>query len=118
MDLKISEIDREMARESQRRRDLESINRVFAPKTTGEPFVSAPDVGGCRSDFDCDYGSGCVKRQFSATGFCAVKVNSNGNKTFEGPSLKSLGVEMDASCNFKHHCPIGFECLDNNCIRK
>jgi hypothetical protein len=118
LDLVMIEHNREMAKERRERRAREALDKAFAPSTTKDPFISSPDVDGCRSDFDCDFGSACVKRQFSATGFCAVKVNSNGNKTFEGPSLKSIGVEMDATCNFKHHCPIGFECIDNHCIKK
>jgi len=71
----------------------------------------------CRSDFDCDYGSTCVKKQFSSDGFCAKEVNSYGNPTYKSPSLDSVGPRMDSGCSFNSECPIGFKCINNSCVK-
>jgi len=64
----------------------------------------------CYSDFDCDYGSACVKGQFEVKGFCAKKVDDTGLPTYTPPDPDSVGPGGEGNCQFNTDCPVGFKC--------
>ena len=69
------------------------------------------DPRSCTSDFSCGFGSLCVKRRYSSSGFCAKAVDSTGVQTFDGPDLDSIGPNVgDKSDCEVDGCPAGFRC--------
>lgn len=110
----VADIRRESAREQKRMQEMREIDRIFSDHN---PQIEGGKSGGCKNDFDCSLGSKCIKKQYSTSGFCAVNVNEFGIKNYEEPSIESFGVEFNIQCNFDRECPIGFDCIDNHCIK-
>ena len=75
-------------------------------------FISYSSAAlGCSSDFSCSMGESCVKAPFKTRGVCMKTVNEYGIKTYNSPSLGSVGPRMnDSGCSFSTDCPIGFKC--------
>ena len=75
----------------------------------------------CMSDFDCDYGSQCVKKPYQSNGVCMQSVNRYGVQQYNPPKLESVQPRMNNDgCNFDTDCPIGFKCDLNYkvCIKR
>lgn len=88
-----------------------------ATVTTGATQTAAPAT--CSSDYGCDYGSKCVKPNYSATGTCMQKVNEYGAPTYEPPAASSVGVKTPSpsDCAYSTQCPIGFHCFSGSCVK-
>ena len=73
------------------------------------PVIAYP---GCSSDFQCGAGNKCVKAPLQSQGRCMKAVNKYGVRTFDTPSLDSVGPNMKISgdCRFDTECPVGFRC--------
>jgi hypothetical protein len=87
-------------------------NALATPPT---PY-GAQRAGSCSSDFDCNYGDGCVKSPGLMTGTCMQKVNDFGTPTFAPPSTRSF-QPGERSCSFSTQCAPGFRCDEGNCVR-
>ena len=65
----------------------------------------------CSSDFSCRIGESCVKAPFKSRGVCMKTVDEYGTRTYNLPSLESVGPRMsNDGCSFSTDCPIGFKC--------
>jgi hypothetical protein len=73
--------------------------------------ASAAFAQECFSDYDCDYGSKCVKDQFATEGTCAQKVNRYDVPVYTPPDPNSVMPGGKGDCQFDTQCPIGFECV-------
>ena len=78
----------------------------------------------CTSDFNCSFGSKCLKDFGKIEGVCAEVVNQYGQKTYQMPQTESVQVGKGGNCSFDTDCSIGFECKKNPgqlkgfCIKK
>jgi hypothetical protein len=74
-------------------------------------FATAAIAQKCSSDYDCDYGSKCVKDQFAFEGICAQKVNKYDIPVYTPPDPNSIKPGGKGDCQFDTQCPVGFECV-------
>jgi hypothetical protein len=96
---------------------LQSFGSHLQTATTESNSPTVTPVATCASDFQCPFGSYCVKAQFAASGSCARVVNSYGGPTLAPPRIESVGPG-GAQCTFTvGECPIGFQCINNHCMR-
>jgi len=75
------------------------------------PSHAPPPVRGCASDFECMYGSKCLKGFGQMQGACAQAVDQLGVPTFAPPSTESVMPGQGGDCSFDTECSIGFRCL-------
>jgi hypothetical protein len=83
------------------------------------PAVNAPQDDpepGCSSDYNCKYGSRCVKQQYQTLGLCAQNVTPYGVPTFAPPNPESALVGGQGDCQWNTDCPVGFRCIKGNAI--
>jgi hypothetical protein len=69
----------------------------------------------CTSDFSCAYGQICLKPYGRMSGTCARVVDEYGTPTYQGPNSDSY-QPGNGEC-LSTGCPIGFRCVDGNCIK-
>jgi hypothetical protein len=81
---------------------------AYSPATS--VGVTTPSRKGCSSDYDCQYGSRCLKGFTRTQGTCAQSVNEFGTPTFAPPSPNSIMPGGDGDCSWDTECPIGFQC--------
>lgn len=62
----------------------------------------------CMSDFDCDYGSKCIK-QNALNGYCAGGMNP-GNSSDRKPYRDRLSPGVGMSCSYNGDCESGQRC--------
>lgn len=79
---------------------------LASTRTTAPP----PSRSGCTSDYECPYGSGCVKAPMASEGYCAQKVNSYGTPTYSPPAPSSVQLGGRGQCGFDTDCPVDFYC--------
>lgn len=95
----------------QRRRGYDHYPTTYEHKNT------------CSNDYDCEYGSACVKEQYRAEGFCAKKVNAVGVPTFTPPDPSSTLPGGPGNCAWDTDCAPTFKCvkgdgqLRGHCLR-
>lgn len=77
--------------------------------TAATPASDGP--AGCTNDFNCAYGSSCVKDQFKLRGFCARNVNAYGTPTFTPPNPSSVYPGGEGDCRWDTECAAGFRCI-------
>lgn len=72
-----------------------------------------PPSPSCKNDYDCPYGSSCLKRQFHIKGQCVKNVDEYGQPTYNPPNLNSVEVGKEGDCEFDTDCPYysGFHCV-------
>jgi hypothetical protein len=80
------------------------------------PRASAAAPSGCHNDYQCGYGSVCVKPQFSIEGTCARAVNAYGTPTFQPPRADSVMPGSHGDCSFDTQCPVGFKCIKGSSL--
>jgi hypothetical protein len=93
---------------------------TFTPRPVYVPVQQTRSA--CASDFDCSYGSTCVKPNYSTAGHCVRSVDVTGTPTYESPSSDSIGPKMPSAsdCEFDTDCPVAFRCDRGSgaCIKK
>ena len=87
------------------------------PITLFFKMYSNSSSSGCINDFQCGVGYKCVKAQYSVSGSCMKAVNSMGVQQYKLPSLNSVNPNYSKQCTFSTNCPIGFFCVNGNCVR-
>lgn len=82
------------------------------PTYSAAPASEAAGDDGCSSDFSCGIGRRCVKKNFSSRGVCMKTVDESGVRTYQQPSVDSVGPKMPSKgdCQFSTDCPAGFRC--------
>lgn len=70
----------------------------------------------CSSDYDCDYGSYCVKEQYATQGVCAQVVDEYGNPTYASPRTDSVRPGEAGECHFDTDCGPGWYCIKGNSL--
>lgn len=89
---------------------LAGSGRSTVPDTPQPSAPAASARSGCVSDYECPYGSACVKAPYATAGYCAEKVNAYGTPTYSAPSPGSVMPGARGQCGFDTDCPVGFYC--------